>query len=279
MIQCPHCDFLMTSSERHTGNCPVCGKSLGADIVAQRRIGSSEWESPFLSVAADNTDVSSILRWGSVRTALAMVGVGSCLVVGSMLITTVLPEIRFRNVGGQFMDFYVVPFLMLIGAAQVLSGICICCVAPWRSGAPAWAVAAVGSLAVAAATLLFQPLVPEVFQREALVATSVVQGAAILAGLFFSCFLIQVARYFENYSLATVLFLYLATSLLIQIGFVVLTYFRLGVFDQFRLHGNATFFWRWVTLAVVVALTVWFSTLIILVRRTVANGLVRRRYF
>jgi hypothetical protein len=85
-----------------------------------------------------------------------------------------------------------------------------------------------------------------------------------------------VANYFGNQSLCAGVVAYLFSSLILQ-TFLLFYPLAAGRPQQGALADlDSIFLWLWAVIALVVIFIVWFSVVVMLVRRTVVDGIVNR---
>jgi phage FluMu protein Com len=297
-IRCPHCDWILTAQDSGSGKCPQCQSLLDEPYENN---SASEPDSADSIHSSYDPEIAAVLRWGTVRTALALVGAGSILLlIGALLILFASASADLRggpavNPGGAF---GILGVAVVAGLVLVLTGICMCCVAPGSSGAPLWAVGVVATIAIVAILIPVQidaqaqaqmrnvrprlkmdrrgvpreqpQELPEGDTMIRILGYTLPLGI-ILATAFFTCFLGSVARYFGNRPLATGLIVFLIASVLVQTG--AATLFLIDPFDR---GPNRYVTWGFVGLFVIVI--VWFCVLVFLVRRTIVNALEQRVY-
>jgi hypothetical protein len=275
LTHCPHCDALLTHQEEVRGVCWSCGKSpfraVGSGEPVSSRPAEAEEPAELLPIEEEKPagrkpagrpenpllrlvpalSGNQVLRWGTVRAALALIPTGMMLTGASaLLLMLTLGSSDVKR--SEEREALAICGGLVAGAGVVLTltGQCMCTVAPWASGAAGWAIASVVCLATAALLLVVYLVAeaqnrdavrrnlesqfdtfpykerPRPFRAEPLPWTPgalaalryIMIGVCFLAGNLFTLFLHGIARHFRNSGLAASLLLYLVLSIFIGLA-------------------------------------------------------------
>jgi hypothetical protein len=298
LTNCSHCDAVLTHQGVLRGVCWSCGKPLFRAVQPGEPILSQPAEA---AEPAEPLPIEQVLRWGTVRTALALIPTGLLLAGGSVLLVVILTagSSGLERSAQNGVLTICLGSVVVVGVVLTLTGHCMCSVTPWASGAAGWAIASVVCLATGALLLVIYLLAEaenrDVTRRKeqaqwrvstvseggahqvkeeplrwtpgALSAfTYIVLGTLMVAGNTFTVFLYTLANHFRSSGLAASLLAYLIVSVLI--GFADLGAALL--IDESKLTVAAG---MWIALGVLLA--PWFVIQVFLVRRLITRALLK----
>jgi hypothetical protein len=222
--------------------------------------------------------------WGTVRAALALVGVGWILYQASFLILRLLAESKPGRGGGEGLAVVAVVLgvAVLFGLVQLITGMLMCCATPSESGARGWSVGIL--LALIVCGLMFITILAAGLVRGLITNPTALKvllylmiGTMYLAKIFLTCFVWGVARHLRQGPLAVAILVYLPVEVL---AMALRLIFLERTEAAMRGEGSPALVFSgaaaWVPLLVGTVLCIWFCIMLFLVRGKVTEAMTGR---
>jgi hypothetical protein len=304
---CPNCNSVLSTNEITEGWCEGCGKKVPSSAITSPRANPSSlaFAEPRLRLTSRSGDR---LGWGTARAGLGVMAAGTALLtvglLGFVLVNLAGSESRGPSRPSTFLQILGIlnGALLVIGAAQLLTGMCMGCAVPESSGARGVVVGATVCLGLGILVLLFtmmasienaqvmienmsrsssyadpgrmERLAPEKplpYSEGFLKGVWVVYGIMALAtSSCFLGFLLRLATHFNRSGLAVSITLFLIINFCLNVLSLALQ-FSDGPIKWLAKGGMGL---AYLALAVAVLVLAWFGGLVCAVRRSITATLL-----
>jgi hypothetical protein len=229
---------------------------------------------PSLSLAAPRPTGQQLLAWATVRAALALYGVGSVLILLSLVIGAGLAS-DHEPTGPRIILSVLAVWAMLAGAVLALAGMFTASAAPEGLGVKEWAMACVGCLVIGMLAFLIVFLRAESRESRADPGKGwayLAIAALLLAKVFFTAFLWRVAMYFRDPTLAGNVLVYLV----VDVGLALITFaLQMRESTASAVSGplnplGVAKLWNWI----IIGILIWSVVLVFMVRDRITRALL-----